>query len=41
MKDSIIFENGPSCQKNLAIVIQAMRNNKVLEVRYKSYRKEV
>ena len=40
MKDRIIFENVPSSQKNLTTVIQAMRDNKVLEVRYKSYRKE-
>ena len=40
MKDRIIFENVPSSQKHLTTVIQAMRDNKVLEVRYKSYRKE-
>ena len=40
MKDRIIFENVPSSQKHLTTVIQAMRDNKVLEVIYKSYRKE-
>ena len=40
MKDRIIFENVPSSQKHLTTVIQTMRDNKVLEVRYKSYRKE-
>lgn len=39
MKDRIIFENVPSSQKHLATVIQAIRDNKVIEVRYKSYRK--
>lgn len=40
MKDRIIFENVPSSQKHLTTVIQAMRDNKVLEVKYKSFRKE-
>ena len=40
MKDRIIFENVPSSQKHLTKIIQAMRDNKVLEVSYKSYRKE-
>ena len=40
MKDRIIFENVPSNQKHLTTVIQAMRDNKTIEVRYKSFRKE-
>ena len=40
MKDRIIFENVPSSQKHLTTVIQAMRDNKVLDVRYKSYQKK-
>jgi hypothetical protein len=40
MKDRIIFENVPSSQKHLTTVIQAMRNNKVLDVIYKSYQKQ-
>lgn len=39
MKDRIIFENVPSSQKHLATVIQAIRDGKVVEVKYKSYRK--
>lgn len=38
MKDRIIFENVPSSQKYLTTVIQAIRDEKVLEVVYKSYR---
>ena len=40
MKDRIIFENIPSSQKHLTTVIQAIRDGKVLEVTYRSYRKE-
>lgn len=40
MKDRIIFEDVPSSQKHLTTVIQAMRDNKVIEVRYKSYRRQ-
>ena len=39
MKDRIIFENVPSSQKHLTTVIQAIRDEKVLEAVYKSYRK--
>ena len=39
MKDRIIFESIPSCQKHLTTIIQAIRDNKVIEVKYKSYRK--
>ena len=40
MKDRIIFENNPSSQKHLSTIIQAIRDGKVVEVRYKSYRKD-
>ena len=40
MKDRIIFENIPSSHKHLATVIQAMKDKKVLEVRYRSFRKD-
>jgi len=39
LKDRIIFENVPSCQKFLTTIIQAIRDKKVLHVVYKSYRK--
>ena len=39
MKDRIIFEGNPSSQKHLSTIIQAIRDGKVIEVRYKSYRK--
>ena len=39
MKDRILFEGNPSSQKHLSTIIQAIRNGKVIEVRYKSYRK--
>lgn len=38
MKDRIIFETVPSSQKHLTTVIQAIRDGKVLEAVYKSYR---
>ncbi len=38
-KDRIIFENVPSSQKYLATVIQAIRDGKVINATYKSYRK--
>lgn len=38
MKDRIIFEKVPSSQKHLTTVIQAIRDGKVLEAVYKSYR---
>ena len=40
MKDRILFEGNPSSQKHLSTIIQAIRDGKVVEVRYKSYRKE-
>lgn len=40
MKDRIIFENVPSSHKHLATVIQAMKDRKVLEVKYRSFRKD-
>lgn len=39
LKDRIIFENVPSSQKYLTMVIQAIRDGRVLETVYKSYRK--
>lgn len=39
LKDRIIFENIPSSQKHLTTVIQAIRDKKVLNVVYQSYRK--
>lgn len=39
LKDRIIFENVPSGQRHLTTVIQAIRDSKVLDVVYKSYRK--
>ena len=39
LKDRIIFENVPSSQKHLTTVIQAIRDKKVLNVTYRSYRK--
>jgi len=40
MKDRIIFENVPSSHKHLTTVIQAMRDKRVLEVKYRSFRKD-
>jgi len=40
MKDRIIFENVPSSHKHLTTVIQAMRDKRVLKVRYRSFRKD-
>ncbi len=37
LKDRIIFENVPSCQKHLTTVIQAIRDGKVLDTVYKGY----
>lgn len=39
MRDRILFENVPSSQKHLTTVIQAIRDGKVLDAVYKSYRK--
>ena len=38
LRDRIIFENVPSGRKFLATIIQAIRDNKKLEIRYKSFR---
>ena len=40
LKDRIIFENVPSSQKYLATVIQAIRDGKVVNVTYQSFRKQ-
>ena len=40
LKDRIIFENVPSSQKYLATVIQAIRDGKVINVTYHSFRKQ-
>ena len=40
MKDRILFENVPSSHKHLTTVIQAMRDKRVLEVKYRSFRKD-
>jgi len=40
MKDRILFESVPSSQKYLTTIIQAMRDKKVLEVKYRSYQKD-
>ena len=39
LKDRIIFENVPSSRKYLTIIIEAIRENKVINVTYQSYRK--
>ena len=39
LRDRVIFENVPSSHKFLADIIQAIRDNYKLEIRYKSYRK--
>jgi len=39
MRDSIIFENVPSSHKYLTLVIQAIRDRRILHVVYKSYQK--
>ena len=39
LRDRVIFENVPSNRRFLADIIQAIRNNYKLEIRYKSYRK--
>lgn len=39
LRDRIIFENVPSRHKHLATIIQAIRDGKKMEIRYKSYRK--
>ena len=39
LRDRVIFENVPSSQRFLADIIQAIRDNYKLEIRYKSYRK--
>lgn len=41
LKDRIIFENVPSSQKYLATVIQAIRDGKVINVTYQSFRKHI
>lgn len=38
LRDRVIFENVPSGRKFLATIIQAIRDNKKLEIRYKSFR---
>ncbi len=40
LKDRIIFENVPSSQKYLSTVIQAIRDGKVINVTYHSFRKQ-
>ena len=40
LKDRIIFENVPSSQKYLSTVIQAIRDGKVINVTYQSFRKQ-
>lgn len=39
LRDRVIFENVPSSRRFLADIIQAIRDNYKLEIRYKSYRK--
>ena len=39
LRDRVIFENVPSNHRFLADIIQAIRDNYKLEIRYKSYRK--
>lgn len=39
LRDRVIFENVPSNRRFLADIIQAIRDNYKLEIRYKSYRK--
>lgn len=39
LRDRVIFENVPSSRRFLADIIQAIRDNHKLEIRYKSYRK--
>jgi predicted DNA-binding transcriptional regulator YafY len=39
LRDRVIFENVPSNRRFLADIIQAIRDNHKLEIRYKSYRK--
>ncbi len=39
LKDRIIFENVPSSQKHLMTIIQAIRDGRILDTTYKSYRK--
>ena len=39
LKDRIIFENVPSSRKYLTTIIEAIRENKVINVTYRSYRK--
>lgn len=39
LRDRVIFENVPSNHRFLADIIQAIRDNHKLEIRYKSYRK--
>ena len=40
LRDRVIFEKVPSNRKYLADIIQAIRDNKKMEIRYQSYRKE-
>lgn len=40
LRDRIFFEHVPSNRKHLAPIIQAIRDGKKMEIRYKSYRKE-
>ena len=40
IKDLILFENVPSSHKHLTTVIQAIRDKRVLEVKYRSFRKD-
>lgn len=39
LRDRVFFEHVPSNHKYLAMIIQAIRDSKKLEIRYKSYRK--
>jgi predicted DNA-binding transcriptional regulator YafY len=39
LRDRVIFENVPSSRRFLADIIQAIRDNYKIEIRYKSYRK--